>query len=293
MKMRLILFCALFCSLIACQSDTNAVADSTETTTTEPSNENIEKVKKLMDKVTANPDDHEGNSKSLAEAAKLSMDMNLAGQALSYLQQAIRSHSSASNTPDNVLSMASIFGDNLKNASTATTLYQAFGRAFPNHAKAAEAKGKIPADAKALEERIEALGTTMYNEESRRIDFQIAGNYITDSELYAMLLPKENRAPEFLFKAAETARSIRQFPKAIDIYTWIFEKYPTYEKAPQSLFLKGFTLDNDMKKKDEAKVIYEEFLEKYPKDDFADDTKFLLENLNTPDDEIIKSFEKK
>ncbi len=290
--MRILILCALVLTIMACQSDTNAVAEE-KTETKAPNNEAIEKVKSLISKARENPQDHEGNAKLLGEAAQASLSMNLAGQALGYLQEALRNHPTASSTPDNVLSMASIFGENMKNTSTATTLYQAFGKAFPTHAKAAEVKAKIPADAKAVEERIAALGTQMYNEETRKIDFQVAGNYITDSELYAMLLPNEARSPEFLFKAAETARSIRQFPKAIDIYDWIYNKYPTYEKAPQALFLKGFTMDNDMKQKDQAKVIYETFLEKYPKDDFADDTKFLLDNLNTPDDEIIKSFEKK
>ena len=49
--------------------------------------------------------------------------------------------------------------------------------------------------------------------------------------------------------------------------------------------------DNDMKQIDQARSIYESFLEKYPNDEVADDTQFLLNNLGKSDDEIIKGFE--
>ena len=58
------------------------------------------------------------------------------------------------------------------------------------------------------------------------------------------------------------------------------------------MFLKAFTYDNDLKKVEEARVLYNEFLKKYPNDEFADDTKFLLENLGKDDEEIINSFGK-
>ena len=53
----------------------------------------------------------------------------------------------------------------------------------------------------------------------------------------------------------------------------------------------AFTLDNDLQRHEEAKELYESFLEKYPDDDFADDTQFLLQNLGKTDEEIIQSFE--
>ena len=80
-----------------------------------------------------------------------------------------------------------------------------------------------------------------------------------------------------------------KFP-ADAIYDAIYTQYPQYEKAAQALFLKAFTYDNDLKDKGTAKALYEEFLQKFPNDDFADDTQFLLKNLGKNDEEIIKSF---
>ena len=54
--------------------------------------------------------------------------------------------------------------------------------------------------------------------------------------------------------------------------------------------MKAFTYDNEMGEKEKAKALYTEFLEKYPNDDFADDTKFLLENLFKSNEEIIQEF---
>jgi len=70
-------------------------------------------------------------------------------------------------------------------------------------------------------------------------------------------------------------------------------QFPNSKEAPQALFMKGFTLDDGLGNKQAAKPVYEEFLKKYPKNDFADDTKFLLENINKTDEEIIKQFDNK
>ena len=57
--------------------------------------------------------------------------------------------------------------------------------------------------------------------------------------------------------------------------------------------LSAFTLDNDLKRFEEARTLYEEFLERYPQNEFSDDARFLLENLGKDEEEIIRSFEKK
>ena len=137
---------------------------------------------------------------------------------------------------------------------------------------------------------MDGLGSKMYNEETHRLDTKTATDFIESCELFALLKPEDSKSPDYLHKAGETARAIRAFPRAIGIYDRIYEKYPKFEKAPQSLFLKAFTYDNDLQDYAKARALYTEFLEKYPNDDFADDTQFLLKNLGKTDEEIIKSF---
>lgn len=116
---------------------------------------------------------------------------------------------------------------------------------------------------------------------------ELAGIYTT----YANAFPQDAETPTYLFKAAELQRSLRDFPKAIDIYDKIYKNYPKYEKTPHSLFLLGFSYENDMKDLDKAKKCYEDFLGKYPKHELADDVEFSLKNLGKSPEEIIKEFE--
>ncbi len=147
-------------------------------------------------------------------------------------------------------------------------------------------------DSASMLTKIDKLSNELYNNDTKRINLPKAQEYIASCEKFATEFPTEAKAPELLFKAGETARSIRQFPKAIEIYNRIYDNFQQHEKAPQALFLKAFTLDNDLKQKDAAKALYEEFLKKYPTNDFADDTEFLLKNLGVSDDDIIKGFGK-
>ena len=101
----------------------------------------------------------------------------------------------------------------------------------------------------------------------------------------------EKTKVDYLLRAGEMAALINQYGKALGYYEQILNEYPNSGKVATALFMKGYTLDDKLKKLDEAKVIYEEFLQKYPEDEFADDTKFLLDNLGKSEEEIIKQFE--
>lgn len=111
--------------------------------------------------------------------------------------------------------------------------------------------------------------------------------------LYADAFPMDSLSAAYLAKASETARVLRQFDKALELCDKIVKAYPNSKEEANALFMKAFTLDNDLKRLDEAKLAYEAFLKKYPNDDFADDAQFLLNNLGKSPEEIIKGFEQK
>ncbi len=108
---------------------------------------------------------------------------------------------------------------------------------------------------------------------------------------YAEAFPSDSNSVKFLSKAGETARLLRQFDRAFEIFDKIEKNYPESRESAAAMFMKAFTLDNDLKKFEEAKLAYEAFLKKYPNDDFADDAQFLLNNLGKSPEEIIKGFE--
>jgi TolA-binding protein len=57
------------------------------------------------------------------------------------------------------------------------------------------------------------------------------------------------------------------------------------------MFLKAFTLDDGLKQYDEARKAYEDFIEKYPDNPFADDARFSIQNLGKDVNELIDGFE--
>ncbi|MCP3928702.1 MAG: tetratricopeptide repeat protein [Bacteroidetes bacterium] len=136
---------------------------------------------------------------------------------------------------------------------------------------------------------IEIKEAAIFNDSTNKVDIQAAHEYIQACEDFANKYSKHEKSPVLLHKAGETARSIRSFDTALSLYKQITTHYPEHEKAAQALFLQAFTLDNDLQKLEEARKLYNLFLEKYPEDDFADDTKFLLENLGKSDEEILKN----
>jgi len=112
-------------------------------------------------------------------------------------------------------------------------------------------------------------------------------------EDYAGAYPQDSLSVKFLFRVGEMAQLQGQHEKALEIYGQIMQVYDGSDDAAKALFMKGFTLDNGLNRLDEAKAVYEEFLQKYPEDPFADDAGFLLKNLGRSGEEIIKEFEAK
>lgn len=76
--------------------------------------------------------------------------------------------------------------------------------------------------------------------------------------------------------------------KAVDYFRLLYKEYPNSKDAPKALFLSGFILANNLNKLEEAKLAYQEFLKKFPDNEFAVSTKTELENLGKSPDEILQ-----
>lgn len=141
---------------------------------------------------------------------------------------------------------------------------------------------------------ISQLGESIFeNPDDMGLNRNASMNYIDACQAYALSHPGDKQSPEYLYKAAEVAKSIRSSSKSLSLYDWILTKYPDHERAPTALFIKGFILENELKNQVSAKKVYTEFLEKYPSHQLADDVKFLVENLGKSDEEIAKIIESK
>jgi tetratricopeptide (TPR) repeat protein len=101
-------------------------------------------------------------------------------------------------------------------------------------------------------------------------------------------------AADLLMKAAGVAKNIGDFNKAIQLYRIVSDELqPAPAKASTALFMQGFVYENDLADLEKAKSIYQDFLKRYPKDEFADDAQQALKMLGKSPEDIIREFERK
>jgi len=111
--------------------------------------------------------------------------------------------------------------------------------------------------------------------------------------------PESKIAPKALVQLAgiyqnqmvEKLKPSESFNQAQKYFYQVYEKYPDSEEAPQSLFLSGFILANDLKDFDKATSHYKLFLSKYPSNPLAVSAKEELDNMGLSPEEILKRSE--
>ncbi len=138
---------------------------------------------------------------------------------------------------------------------------------------------------------IKTLEDELFSDESKMIDRTQANELIGLYIAYTDEFPEDTEAAEYLFKAGDMAMNLNMPRKAVQVFDRILNDYPNFEKTPQCLFLKGYVYENNLGDLQTAKEIYEEFIEKYPDDEFADDAEVSIKNLGKTPEELIKEFE--
>ncbi len=239
-----------------------------------------------------NPEDI-NNARYLYRSASTMFRMNRFNTATEHLKRALTDYYASDNSAKAADLLAEIYDKHLDNKAAAATVRTALVEAFPNYDGLDKVKEKTAADTLTFDKRMQQMMQDMFNTSSGRVDYKKASNFVLNCELQAMVNPKNAGNPNWLHRAAEAARSIKNYNKAIELYQKIYTAYPESDRAPQAYFLHGFTLDNDLKQIEDARVQYEAFLKKYPDNDFADDAQFLLDNLGKSEEELINSFQKK
>jgi tetratricopeptide (TPR) repeat protein len=280
--------------VIACQSDPsggNGVLNQLETAFNEtPNLQNSRKLVGYIDSlISLNLPDDKANIDLRIKKADVLKKSNQYLRAKESYKEILRFHPKIEGGSGFAMELAHIYQNQLKNSTLANAVKSQLGNLFPDMVGLNE----VVADIKDFDilANTDRLRDGMYNDSLRRIDRRVARDFIEISEIYGIFNNNKENTPDILDKAAETARSILDFNKAIELYDWLILKFPDSDKTAQAFFLKAFTLDNNLGKVDEARIYYEEFIRKYPDHEFADDTEFLLKNLGKSDEEIIKSFE--
>lgn len=108
--------------------------------------------------------------------------------------------------------------------------------------------------------------------------------------------PKSEEARKSLFEIAnlyqgkvlKNISSEESLKNAVKYYKKIFDNFPDSKDASKALFMAGFTAANDLKNYDEAKKLYNLYLEKFPDGKLVTDAKIELSNLGKSPEEILK-----
>ena len=98
------------------------------------------------------------------------------------------------------------------------------------------------------------------------------------------------KAPEYLFISARAANGLRKYEKSLKIMNTIKQRYQDYNKLPEVYFLYAFTLDEDLKRKEEAKDAYMELINKFPDDHLSKQAVLLMDQLYLSDEELIQKW---
>lgn len=238
----------------------------------------------------AHPKDDAQNAAYLYKEAELRSKLGQAKEAADMLLAGMKDYRETPQMPEMALLLASLYEEKLEAYPPARTIYQLGAELFPENETF---KTKQSPNWKPFETRMQELRTQVFNESTGRVDVGAAQDFIQSAKVYAVLLPDNPKTPELLFQAGDVAGAIRDYEQSLALFERINEEYPDFEKGSQVMFMRAFTLDAELRRFDEAKLLYEAFLDKYPNDELAESAKFSLANLGKSEEEIIQEFLKK
>jgi TolA-binding protein len=110
---------------------------------------------------------------------------------------------------------------------------------------------------------------------------------------YVQRFPLDSLSPDMLRKAASTTGDLGEHEKAIGLWDRLIKDYPSWARTPDAYYFRAFEIENGLGKKGEAKTAYEEFIAKYPDNQFADDAAKMIEYMRYTDEQLIELFKKK
>jgi tetratricopeptide (TPR) repeat protein len=271
--MRTCLLLAIMClALGSCQSDAGEMRSSIRQLEKQSSDSTQAiLVETYMNYANTYPGDSTWTPRFLQRAARMERARFHYSAAIKLLYQAIREYYHHPETIDQVLLLHNIFQHDVQTPFLITTIEQAGRQAFPALAE------RWSATATPIEDQLINRQKAVYESAALQINYSAANELITASELYALLLPYAEQSPELLLSAAEITRGLGVYRHSLDLLDWVATRYPEHPQAAQALFLRAFTLDEQLHDTTAARKAYQLFLRKHPDHEFANDARMLLD----------------
>jgi len=145
-------------------------------------------------------------------------------------------------------------------------------------------------DAKMLEARarIRHMEDSLF--ESKGFDQRSVQGMVDVYKSYAAAYPADTMTPEYLFRAAGSLKSLHQAEQSLALYDRLIRDHGDWRRTVDVLYMKALTLDDDLDRDGEAKVVYEQVIATFPDHPFARDSRAMIENLGLTDEELIAKF---
>ncbi|MEP7195664.1 MAG: tetratricopeptide repeat protein [Saprospiraceae bacterium] len=290
-------FCFLMLGLLIfqCKNDSKgsdpALSGIEKEFESKPTEENFSKlVNKYLEIIKDSAKDQD-ISALLVKAANASKKMNKSDYELLFTNNLVKNYPTHEANKANIIRMISLLHLVGKH-TTADVLAYSYIKAYPDDSEVAALKSKLPKES-TPESYILEIGQSIFSDTVKGFDDQKAMAYVDACEAFAMVIPNDPQASEFLFKAAETSTTLKTYDKSFSLYDWIISKYPNSSRAPIALFMKGFIFDGTLRDSSNAAKFYNEFIQKYPESPFVKDAKVLLSNLGKTDEQVLEEIKSK
>jgi tetratricopeptide (TPR) repeat protein len=107
---------------------------------------------------------------------------------------------------------------------------------------------------------------------------------------FAIYQSKDDRVPEFLFRAGEWARYIGRKKKAVEVFQQVYDNYPDYDRRIEALNWVAFICDFETGQKEEARAAYQKLANQHADHPLGKDAQARLQTIDLSDEELIKKF---
>lgn len=145
------------------------------------------------------------------------------------------------------------------------------------------------------EERIAEIDkhTALLFSDSLNFNIKSANDLLAAYEEYIKFHSFQSNSKDIQFKAGELAKALNKPHLAIKHFNDLIDRAPDHEKAPLALFYKAMIIGDDLHENEQAKITYQEFIDKHPEHPFVESAKASIQLQGKSLNDIVKGFEDK